>query len=68
LLAVGAEVDKGEGAQAEIWKTDTWTQVARWKNKHLWGYTAMAFSPDGSTLAVGQSNGKVALVAVPKKN
>jgi len=59
MFVCGGEGDQGKAGQVTVWETDTWRKTAFWKVPSLWGVTALAFSPDGTTLAEGHSDGTV---------
>ena len=59
MFVCGGEADQGKAGQVTVWETDTWRKTAFWKVPSVWGVTALAFSPDGTTLAEGHSDGTV---------
>lgn len=76
MIAAGLEVEsEGEGkehGEVQVWDVRTRTQRAQWDVKNdwegrapIWGVTALAFKPDGTTLAVGASNGAILFYQVP---
>lgn len=60
LLAVAFNTDAGNG-KVEIWSTRTWTEKFVLTTTSDVQYSSLAFSPDGTRLAPGETNGSAAV-------
>jgi WD40 repeat protein len=66
LLAVAFNTDSGNG-KVEIWSTRTWTEEFVLTAVEGVRYTGLAFSPDGTRLALAESNGSASVWSVPAR-
>jgi len=73
ILAVGSDAvlpsgnEHVSGVQTSLWNTTTGTIVGTLIDPNTMGVDAMAFAPDGATLAVDDSNGRVYLWNIATK-
>ena len=66
IAACGEAPDQKKSAgEVRIWDIESGTQKSRIVDPSTWGITAIAFSPDGRTLATGDGAGKVKMWDVP---
>ncbi len=63
LLAVAFNTDSGNSS-VEIWSTRTWKEEFVLTTSPAYQFSALSFSPDGTRLAVGESDGSAAVWSI----
>ncbi len=66
LLAAALEAD--DAGEIRVWNVETGELVTTIADPAIWGFTAVAFSPDGRHLATGDPDGMLRLFAVPEEH
>ena len=67
LLAVAFNTDSGN-SRIEIWSTRTWKEEFVLTTSSSYQFSALAFSPDGTRLAVGESDGSAAVWSIETRH
>ncbi|MAG92131.1 MAG: hypothetical protein CMJ48_00050 [Planctomycetaceae bacterium] len=66
LLAAALEV--GRRGEIRVWEIEGGKLLTTIADPSIWGFTAVAFSPDGTLLAAGDPEGVLTLCAVPEEH